>query len=52
MSDSANIQATASSEHLRRLLREKDPGFSAALELAVDRVDRELSGECLETARR
>ena len=52
MSDSANIQATASSEHLRLLLREKDPGFFAALELAVDRVDRELSGECLETARR
>jgi hypothetical protein len=51
MSGSANIQATASGEHLRMLLREKDPGFFAALELAVDRVDRELSGECLETAR-
>lgn len=34
------------------LLREKDPGFFAALELAVDRVDRELSGESLEPARR
>lgn len=43
---------TANSEHLRMLLREKDPGFFAALELAVDRVDRELSGECLEPARR
>jgi hypothetical protein len=51
MSGSANIQATASGEHLRMLLREKDPGFFAALELAVDRVDRELSGEYLETAR-
>ena len=52
MSGSANSQATASSEHLHMLLREKDPGFLAVLELAVDRVDRELSGECLETARR
>jgi len=52
MSGSANIQATASGEHLRRLLREKDPGFFAALELAVARVDAELSGECLETTRR
>ena len=52
MSGSANIQATASGENLRRLLREKDPGFFAALELAVARVDAELSGECLEAARR
>ena len=52
MSGSANIQATASGEHLRRLLREKDPGFFAALELAVARVDAELSSECLETAPR
>ena len=52
MSGSANIQATASGEHLRTLLREKDPGFFAALELAVARVDAELSGECQETARR
>jgi hypothetical protein len=52
MSGSADIQATASGEHLRTLLREKDPGFFAALELAVARVDRELSDECQETARR
>lgn len=44
--------ATANGEHLRRLLREKDPGFFAALELAVELVDRELSGECLQPARR
>ena len=47
---SANIQATANSEHLR-MLREKDPGFLSVLELAVDRVDRELTGECPEIAR-
>jgi hypothetical protein len=42
----------SNAEHLHMLLREKDPGFFAALELAVERVDRELSGECLETAGR
>lgn len=52
MSVTANIEATANSEHLYMLLREKDPGFLAALELAVNRVDRELHGECPETARR
>jgi hypothetical protein len=41
----------SNAEHLHLLLREKDPGFWAALELAVDRVERELSCECLETAR-
>jgi len=52
MSVSANVEAAANGEHLYRLLREKDPGFLAVLELAVDRVDRELCGECPETARR
>jgi len=52
MSVSANVEAAANGEHLFRLLREKDPGFLAVLELAVDRVDRELHGECAETARR
>lgn len=51
MNVSANIEATANSEHLHMLLREKDPGFLAVLELAVNRVDRELSCECPETAR-
>jgi hypothetical protein len=50
VSVSANIDATANSEHLSMLLREKDPGFLAILELAVNRVDRELDGECPGTA--
>lgn len=50
VSVSANIDATANSEHLSMLLREKDPEFLAMLELAVNRVDRELDGECQETA--
>jgi hypothetical protein len=41
----------SNAEHLHLLLREKDPGFWAALELAVERVDRELSCDCLEPAR-
>ena len=52
MSVSANIETTANSEYLYLLLREKDPGFLAVLELAVNRVDRELYGECPEAARR
>ena len=52
MSVNANIEATANSEYLYLLLREKDPGFLAVLELAVNRVDRELYGECPEAARR
>jgi hypothetical protein len=44
--------ATGSDQHLRMLLREKDPGFFAALELAVELVDSELSAECPETVRR
>jgi hypothetical protein len=51
MSVSANIEAAANSEHLYVLLREKDPGYLAVLELAVNRVDRELDGECPEAAR-
>jgi hypothetical protein len=52
MSVNANSEAAANSEHLRMLLRDKDPGFLTALELAVNRVDRELYGECTEKARR
>ena len=29
-------------EYVRRLLKQKQPGFAAALELAVDLVEREL----------
>jgi hypothetical protein len=52
MSVSDNIEAAANGGHLYMLLREKDPEFLAVLELAVDRVGRELDGECQETARR
>lgn len=52
MSVSANVEAAANSDHVRALLREKDPGFLAALELAVDRLDRELRGECQGACRR
>jgi hypothetical protein len=52
ISVTANIEATANSEHRYMLLREKDPGFLAVPELAVNSVDRELCGECPETARR
>ena len=52
MSVSANAEGRANSERLHMLLREKDPRFLAVLELAVNRVDRELSAECPETARR
>jgi hypothetical protein len=52
MGVSAHIEATANSEHLYVLLREKEPGFLAVLEMAVNGVDRELCGECPETAPR
>jgi hypothetical protein len=52
MSVNANSEAVANGEHLRALLLDKDPGFLAALELAVNRVERELCGECAEKARR
>jgi hypothetical protein len=35
-------QRTENREYVRRLLRQKQPGFSAALELAVLLVDRQL----------
>jgi hypothetical protein len=35
-------QSTANKEYLRRLLRQRQPGFSAALELAVDLLRQEL----------
>jgi hypothetical protein len=35
-------QSMDNREHLRRLLKEKQPALSAALELAVDLVGREL----------
>ena len=34
-------QSTQNREYVRKLLREKQPGFSAALELALDLVGRE-----------
>ena len=40
------------SAYLRMLLLEKEPAFLAALELAVSRVDSELSGDRQETSRR
>jgi hypothetical protein len=35
-------QSTENMEYVRRLLKQKQPGFAAALELAVDLVEREL----------
>ena len=35
-------QSTANKEYLRRLLRQRQPGFSAALELVVDLLGQEL----------
>ena len=35
-------QSTQNGKYVRRLLREKQPGFSAALELAMDLAAREL----------
>ena len=35
-------QSAQNREYVRRLLREKQPGFSAALELAMDLAGREL----------
>lgn len=35
-------QSTANKEYLRRLLRQRQPGFSAALELAMDLLVQEL----------
>jgi len=35
-------QSAENMEYVRRLLKQKQPGFAAALELAVDLVEREL----------
>jgi hypothetical protein len=35
-------QSTENMEYVRRLLKKKQPGFAAALELAVDLLEREL----------
>jgi len=35
-------QSTENMEYVRRLLKQKQPGFAAALELAVDLVERDL----------
>ena len=35
-------QSTENMEYVRRLLKLKQPGFAAALELAVDLVERDL----------
>jgi hypothetical protein len=36
------LQSTENMEYVRRLLKQKQPGFAAALELAVDLVERDL----------
>jgi hypothetical protein len=36
-------QSTENMEYVRRLLKQKQPGFAAALELATDLVERNLS---------
>jgi hypothetical protein len=43
-------QSAENMEYVRRLLKQKQPGFSAALELAADLVGRELeSPKCCAT---
>ena len=37
------VQSTENMEYVRRLLKQKQPGFAAALELAVDLVEWELT---------
>jgi hypothetical protein len=37
-------QSAENMEYVRRLLKQKQPGFSAALEWAADLVGRELEG--------
>ena len=37
-------QSAENMEYVRRLLKQKQPGFAAALELAVDLVERALRG--------
>jgi hypothetical protein len=42
MTTVTNEQSTENMEYARRLLKRKQPGFSAALELAADMVRQEL----------
>jgi hypothetical protein len=35
-------QSTQNMEYVRRLLKQKQPGFAAALELAMDLMEQEL----------
>jgi hypothetical protein len=35
-------QSTENMEYVRKLLKQKQPGFAAALQLAVDLVERDL----------
>lgn len=35
-------QSTENMEYVRKLLKQKQPGFAAALELVVDLVERDL----------
>jgi WhiB family redox-sensing transcriptional regulator len=45
MAKASSQQSMENREYVRRLLNEKQPGFSAALELAMDLVGRELRSE-------
>ena len=42
MTTATNEQSTENMEHTRGLLKRKQPGFSATLELAADTVRQEL----------
>lgn len=42
MTMTTSEQSTANTQYLRRLLRQREPGFSAALERAVDLLGQEL----------
>jgi hypothetical protein len=42
MAEVISQQSAQNRKYVRRLLREKQPGFSAALELAMDLAGREL----------
>jgi hypothetical protein len=42
-------QSTENMERVRGLLKQKQPGFAAALELAVDLLERELSSPVMGT---
>jgi len=44
-------QSAENIQHVRRLLKDKDPGFAAALELAADLVCEELSSADADASR-